>query len=65
MRLLERIKRYLIGFFKDSNPEEVREPTLIEERSTCPLCIGSVDKIDDSENKAPTKETRVSGRKDL
>jgi len=65
MRVLERIKRYLTGLLRDKRPKETRRPTLIEERSTCPLCIGSVDKIDDSENKAPTREKRLLGRKDI
>ena len=65
MSLPHKVKTYLVNLFKGSDPKEVRRPTLIEERSTCPLCIGSVDKIDDSENKAPTKENRISGRNEL
>ncbi len=65
MEIIERLKEFLRGFTGNPPTGETREPTIIEKRSTCPLCIGSVDKIDNSQNKAPSRENRHSGRDDL
>ncbi|MBS3782316.1 MAG: hypothetical protein KGY68_06900 [Candidatus Thermoplasmatota archaeon] len=65
MRTLEKIKRGIIKLFK-STPTQEREPTTIERRSPCPLCIGYEDKIENpGSDQAPTKDGRISRRKDL
>ncbi len=67
MKIIDKLKRIIkkwVGSDSSSN-EDVREPTLIEKRSTCPLCIGSLEKIDDSTNEAPTRKSRISRRDDI
>ncbi|MFW6065046.1 MAG: hypothetical protein ACOC8Y_05675 [Candidatus Natronoplasma sp.] len=65
MKIIEKLKEIIRGLFVDPKPQEFKELTYIEKRSTCPECIGSMDKIDDSENKAPNRESRISRRKDI
>ncbi len=65
MKIIDRLKEIIRGLFKDPPPQEFKELTYIERRSTCPECIGTMDKIDDVENKAPNRESRISGRKDI
>ncbi len=65
MKIIEKLKEIVRGLFGDSKPQEFKELTYIEKRSTCPECIGSMDKTDDSENKAPNREARISRRKDI
>jgi len=65
MKMIERLKEIMRGLSKNSAQQEFKELTYIEKRSTCPECIGTMDKIDDSENKAPNREARISGRRDI
>ena len=64
IKALKRLKIYIGKLFRSPSPKEVREPTTIERRSTCPLCIGYEDKIENPDNdQAPTKDERISRRK--
>jgi len=65
MEILEKLKEIIRGLFKNPKPQEFKELTYIEKRSTCPECIGTMDKIDDVENKASSRESRISRRKDI
>ncbi|MFP4001861.1 MAG: hypothetical protein ACLFU5_08185 [Thermoplasmata archaeon] len=65
MKIIEKLKEIIRGLGRGSSNKETRELTYIEKRSTCPECIGSMDKIDDSENKAPCRESRISRREDI
>lgn len=65
MKIIEKIKEIIRGLVGTPSTEEVRELTYIEKRSTCPECIGTMDKIDGSNNKAPGRETRISRREDI
>ncbi len=65
MEIIERLKEIKRALFAGPPIEEKEELTYIEERSTCPECIGTMDKIDDIENKAPSRNSRISGRDDI
>jgi len=65
MKIIDKLKEIIRGLSKNSPPQEFKELTYIEKRSTCPECIGSMDKIDNVENKAPSRDARISGRKDI
>ncbi len=56
-------KKFLLRIVGNYSRGDVRKPTIIERRGTCPLCIGYADKVEDPEMRGPTKEERISRRR--